>query len=96
MQWQRCVDLSDKAFSNMSRDRVIRVKYETFVNEPLQESIRILNSLNINYDLKEVRNSIKNVTNSNIGKGRSSLNKRKLQKISKLISKTLKKHGYKN
>ena len=31
IQWQRCVDLSERAFSNMPKDKFIKVRYEDFV-----------------------------------------------------------------
>src|SRR5699024_5002435 len=45
LQWQRCVDAADDALSSMPDDKVIRVKYEDFVRQPVEQLTRIIRFL---------------------------------------------------
>ncbi len=94
LQWQRCVELSEKALSKMPKDKVIRVSYEAFVSDPEKELIRILQSLNIQFDECTIKDVVINVTDSSIGKGRRALDEKQLADVNQLISFTLEKYGY--
>jgi len=94
LQWQRCVELSEKAFEKMPNEKVVRVKYEDFVSNPVQELTRILEELNIPFEGTQVQESVKSVTNRSVGKGRKALNTEQLSAVSKLVSDTLKRFGY--
>lgn len=94
LQWQRCVDLSGRAFENMPDDKVVRVKYEDFVSHPVEELTRILLELNIPVEGEQVQEAVKTVTNRSIGKGRKALNDEQLKAVSELVSHTLKRYGY--
>lgn len=94
LQWQRCVDLSEEAFSRIPEDKVIRVKYEDFVAKPAEELNRILVELNIPFEVAKVEDSVKSVTSSSLGKGRKALNQNQLKKVSNLVSDTLQRYGY--
>ena len=95
LQWQRCVLMADQAFEEIPEERVIRVKYEDLVNSPIREVERILENLDIDFNQKKVKDSVRLVTSSNIGKGRIALDKERLKSILSLVSTTLKKYGYK-
>jgi len=94
LQWKRCVELSEAAFSKISEDKVIRVSYEAFVSQPVNELTRILRTLNVDVDEVEIEESVRNITNRNIGKGRKALNDTQLADIEPLLSVTLKKYSY--
>ena len=94
LQWQRCVDLSEDAFSEMPQDKVIRVSYEAFVAKPVDELTRILQSLGIEIDEESVKKSVRNITDRNIGKGREALNNKQLEDIERLVANALKRYGY--
>lgn len=94
LQWQRCVDLSEEAFSGMPEDRVVKVKYEDFVTKPAEELIRILVALNIPFEATEVEASVRLVSARSLGKGRKALNQNQLKAVSSLVSDTLQRYGY--
>ena len=94
IQWQRCVNLSEDALKQIPNDRVIKVRYEDFVLRPNVELGRILSRLGICHTVDEINKIVKVVSSVNIGKGRQRLDKSKSEKVSKLISKTLKMNGY--
>ena len=94
LQWQRCVDLSEEAFSRIPEDKVIRVKYEDFVAKPAEELTRILVELNIPFEVAEAEHSVRSVTARSIGKGRKVLNQNQLKRVSNLVSDTLQRYGY--
>ena len=94
LQWQRCVDLSEEAFSKMPEGKVVRVSYEAFVTEPVKELNRILQELNIEHDVLSVNKAVSGVTDKNIGKGRKALNELQTAEVSKLVASTLERYGY--
>ena len=94
LQWQRCVELSEEAFLNMPKDKVVRVSYETFVTQPVKELTRILQDLNIDFDESTVKNAVSGVTDKPVGKGRKALADNDLVNVERLVESTLKKYGY--
>ena len=96
LQWQCCVENTERDFSKIEPNRVLRVRYEDFVSNPADEFSRIAQFIN-----KDVSDSIKksireSVTNKSIGKGRASLQQAGIDEITPLISENLRKHGYKS
>ena len=96
LQWQRCVDLSEQAFYNMPENQVIKIKYEEFVNNPVEVLRQVLNQLGVQHTDDQLRESVISVSAESIGKGRQALNKVEIKAISELISDTLNRHDYKN
>ena len=96
LQWQRCVDLSEQAFYNMPENQVIKIKYEEFVNNPVEVLRQVLSQLGIQHTDDQLRESVIDVSAKSIGKGRQALNKVEIKAISELISDTLNRHDYKN
>ncbi|MDG6777375.1 sulfotransferase [Thiomicrorhabdus sp. zzn3] len=94
LQWQRCVDLSEDAFQKMSDDKIVRVKYEDFVSNPVDELTRILQELHIPFETIRAKEAVKSVTSRSIGKGRKALNDGQLKAVSGLLSETLQRYGY--
>lgn len=94
LQWKRCVDNSDRDFANLSDDRVIRVKYEDLVSQPVTEFEKIANFLG-----KDASDSYKeylrlNVRTCSVGKGRKALGQEVVDEIRPLIADTLVRYGY--
>ncbi len=96
LQWERCVDLSDKAFSNMHDNKIIRVSYESLVSSPNQELRIILTKLEINFKDAEIIDATESISDRSVGKGRKNLDKIMLNKVYKLIGDTLSRFGYEN
>ena len=94
LQWKRCVDLSDKAFSDLQASKLIKVKYEKLVNNPFNEISRILQHVGIPFKVDDIVQATSNISASSIGKGRNILNSQQLDKVNALVLETLSKHGY--
>ncbi|MCU5783489.1 hypothetical protein MA04_02789 [Alcanivorax balearicus MACL04] len=94
LQWQRCVDKADRDLGEIAPERVIRIRYEDFVSNPVPELQRILVFLNYTASLEEVQAAVKRVSNGSLGKGRKALGDEEVAKLEALTGETLKRHGY--
>jgi hypothetical protein len=94
LQWQRCVELSEDAFSRMPTGKVSRVSYEAFVRSPDKELQRIANELSLELDDGLLARAVSNVSAGSIGKGRVALNEETTGVIRSLIGDTLTRYGY--
>jgi hypothetical protein len=94
LQWQRCIDKSEEAFSKMPEDKVCRVRYEDFVNEPVKELTRILAFLGKNVELNKIVDAVEGVSANSVGKGRKSLGESEVKHLEVLVGDTLKRYGY--
>ncbi|MFC1891548.1 sulfotransferase [Thermodesulfobacteriota bacterium] len=94
LQWKRCVDAAAKAFSSMPNDRWMEVGYEDFVRDPDKKLHRLVEFLGLKIDDELCRKAVKTVTPQSIGKGRSSLGKKNIQRLMPLIKDTMINYGY--
>jgi len=94
LQWKSSVDLSEEAFSKMPLEKVARISYESFVSSPNKELKRILNELDISFDVEEIEKATSNVSDRSVGKGRKALNLESLKKVNNLIDSSLKRYNY--
>lgn len=94
LQWQRCVELSEKAFANMPEDKVIRVRYESFVQTPKDELKRILRFVDKDVVDESVEKAVSAVSARSLGKGRKLLGIEKVKQLEALVGDTLKRYGY--
>ena len=94
LQWQACVVKAEDGFQNLPGDRVIRVRYEEFVDDPLKEYSRIANF--VGKDVPDSMNDylMHNVRASSQGKGRSELSDEELDLLLALIRPTLSEYAY--
>jgi hypothetical protein len=94
LQWKACVDNSEKDFSRIPSGKILRVKYEEFVKNPVTEFGSLANFLE-----RQVPDSVndylrKNVRQDSVGKGRKVLGKESVDAIRPLIADTLERYGY--
>ena len=94
LQWQACVERAEHGFSFIAEDRVIRIRYEDFVQEPVVEIMRILEFLQREQHIDVIREAVKEVSPRSIGKGRSALGDKDIQNLERLLGRTLKYYGY--
>lgn len=94
LQWKRCVDKSERDLAAISSDRVIRVRYEDFVNDPLSEYEKITSFIGKSApDL--VKEYLKNnISSTSVGKGRKALGDDQMQTLRQLVADTLARYGY--
>lgn len=94
IQWQQCVEKAEATLSSIASQAVIRVKYEDFVREPKKELTRILAFIGKNVDEVEIQRATSKVSSDSIGKGRKLLGFEEMNRLKKLVGKTLKRYDY--
>lgn len=94
LQWQRCVEKAEQAFSQMPAEKVVRVRYEDFVREPVQELTRILEFMGKEVEVNKVAQAVKGVSSRSLGKGRKSLGEEEVANLEALVGETLKRYDY--
>ncbi len=94
LQWKKCVDMSENAFLNINKNRIIRVRYEDFVLEPKKVLEKILRQLDINFIDGEIENAVKFVSKNSVGKGNFRFNKNQKNDIYNVIKDSLNRYGY--
>ena len=94
MQWQRCVELAENAFGELPNERVVRVRYEDFVADPVTQSRRIATELGLTVQGDRVRNAVSGVGASSVGKGRQVVGSERVSALEDVIGETLARHGY--
>ena len=94
LQWQRCVDNAEEAFSDMPADKVIRVRYEDFVRQPLEELRRILEFIGKEVETEKIARAVEGVSPRSLGKGRKALGEEEVAKLEALVGETLKRYDY--
>lgn len=95
IQWARCVALALKSLSRLKENEdYINVRYEDFVKDPLIESQKIIDFLQIR-DYRPIQEyAKKNITANFIGNAKKKLNSEEEKKLLLHISKYLKCLGY--
>ncbi len=94
LQWQRCVDSAEAAFSAMAANKVLRVCYEDFVREPKSQFRRVLSFVGRDISDAEIAEVVSGVSSKSLGKGRKALGEVKIKDLELLIGESLKRYGY--
>lgn len=95
LQWQRCVEASEKAFVEMDGEKVHKVAYEQFIEDPEHELAKILQFIGKDLSQEELKKVVAQVSKSSVGKGRSQLTVEEVTNLEQLVGETLKRYGYK-
>ncbi len=96
LQWQRCVEKAEAALAELPQERVIRVRYETFVRNPQAELARVLDFLGIQAAPERIEEAVAGVSSRSIGKGRASLEDADIHRLEALVGETLDRYGYRD
>lgn len=94
IQWQRCVDKAEEAFTGMPEGKVLRIRYEDFVRQPAEELSRILKFVGTDADPEKIKEAVKGVSSSSLGKGRAALGEEEVDRLERLVGETLERYGY--
>jgi len=94
LQWKRCIDLADQAFTEMPDGKVVSVRYETFVSRPADELGRMLDELDLPAAERDIRSATAGVSDRSVGKGRREMSRDDLERIRRLAGDTLERYGY--
>jgi hypothetical protein len=94
LQWQRCIDKSEQAFASMPADKVVRVRYENFVRDPVGELSCILKFMGLDFQPDELAQAVEGVSSHSVGKGRKALGEEEVENLEELVGNTLKRYDY--
>lgn len=95
LQWKACVDQAEHDFTGISPEKIIKIKYEEFVRDPVAEFARL--AIFLNKDVPDTVNDYlrNNVRSNSVGKGREALGESGIEKLRPLIASTLDRYDYK-
>lgn len=96
IQWRHCVEKAETAFADIPEERLIRVRYEDFVQNPINDIVRILSFVNIEAPESQISDSVTRISSKSIGKGRKKLSRRDMAKLEELIGGTMDRYGYRS
>ena len=94
IQWQQCVDYSERDFLKINQSKIYRLRYEDFVINPREELIKISQFLNISIPEKQILNILNVVSTQSIGKWRKELDEELITKLIPLMKKSLQRYEY--
>ncbi len=94
LQWQACVEMASESLGNLPENRVYRVKYEDFVDDPVKEFFGIAEFVG-----KHVPGRLAEYINASVvatrkGSGRSELSAEDLSLVRTIIGRSLAEYGY--
>lgn len=92
LQWQRCVDNSERDLALIDPSRVHRLKYEEFVQTPGEHLAAILDFLGTPRDIDPTW--VGDVKASSVGKGRASLGEATVNRLTALVRPSLERYDY--
>lgn len=95
IQWQRCVDSSDRALAAMAEGKVLHLRYEEFVAQPAIELEKVLQFLGVDASKEDIERAVAGVSDKSLGKGRAALGDETIKSLETLIGSTLERLGYK-
>ena len=70
MQWSRCVELSNQALAEIEPERVIKIRYESFVSDPKKEISKIVERLKLTFTEEEISYAVSSINSRSIGNAR--------------------------
>lgn len=93
-QWRACVESALDAFDRMAKMPVIKVSYETLVNEPETQLARIVGALGMSVDQISLVHAAQGVSAASVGKGRYELGPEIIQILEPILGSTQRRCGY--
>jgi hypothetical protein len=94
LQWQACVESASESLGQIPKDRVYRVKYENFVDDPVREFYGIAAFAEKGVPGKLVEYIKQSVVATRKGTGSLALNAEDVSLVRNVIGRTLDKYGY--
>ncbi len=94
LQWQACVEMASQSLGDLPDDRVFRVKYENFVDDPVRQLRGVAEFAGKAVSSRLAEHVNATVVATRKGSGRSELRTEELAVVQELIGRTLAKHGY--
>lgn len=94
IQWAACVNNAERDFEAIPAADILRVKYEEFVSNPVEEFSRVARFIGQEVPTGFGEKLRLNVSASSVGKGRIQLGEDGIARIAPLINETLQRYGY--
>lgn len=94
LQWKRCVDLSDVQLSKIQSERVYRLSYERFVQDPAEQLQQMIVALGETARSDEISAAVTGVTEANAGKWKTETSAEESVTLEALLAEPLARHGY--
>lgn len=92
-QWVRCVELASDAFSEMDEGKVLTLRYEDFVSDPVQKLSMITQFLSLDCEIEELERACAIVRSGSVGKGKNGTYN-DMENSERLMQSTLRTFGY--
>ncbi|WP_397364216.1 sulfotransferase family protein [Olleya sp. R77988] len=92
-QWMHCAENTIKHRENLPTENVFDVRYETFVNDPIQKMKELLSFLKVEDNI-DITTLVKNVSTKSIGSYKKEFNKEEQVKLNQILKPTLLKLNY--
>lgn len=93
LQWQACVNATQKDKKRLSADQFVEVNYELFVNKPQEELKRILEFLSFETSNEVIDKAVSKVSNRSVGSHKK-LTAQEQKDLEAICAPTLKQLGY--
>ena len=90
-QWVRCVESSQSAFQKMDKSKVISIRYEEFVSNPVDVLASIAQFIAFRHDSADLELACSEVRTESVGKGQADALEQALLDV---MLPTLTRHGY--
>lgn len=94
IQWARCVDRALEGLAAIPAERILTIRYEQFVTQPLLHLEHVAVFLGLDSDPYETIVNRKYISEDNVGKGRRRLTKEQICQIAPHLEKGLTKLNY--
>jgi hypothetical protein len=94
IQWQRCMENSQRDFASIDPSRVYQVRYETFVEQPKVELQRLDALLGVGITEQFASKLVQGVSSRSVGRWRTELDRSEQASVETLLRETLIRYGY--
>lgn len=94
LQWAACVDAAEGELRKLDPNQVIRVSYEKFVSNPVEEFERVSGFLGRSVPAEMLATLPAKVSSTSVGKGRAQLGADGMVHLRSLVNGTLTRYGY--
>jgi hypothetical protein len=94
VQWSRSVQVASTALDQLEPSRLIRLKYETLVQQPESEFARVLEFLGLERDSIHAREATSHVSPQSVGNWRRALSPEAVKRLSPIVDPSLQAFGY--
>lgn len=93
-QWMKCVEAAMASKEKIPPQKILQIKYEEFVNEPVKEMSEVIDFLKIKVPLEKVQESVSKVSTKSVGRWKDKIPESEKMLIMDEIGDFLKEIGY--